>query len=109
MEESRGKPSMNSKPEFHVIVSSMRSGSTLFGNLLAEAGWVRFAGETHENLSDEDGVRRSRSKILSLGGSFLDVSGVNPHLAEIWFPGRSGFTLAGWPRNPYPSRGASPT
>lgn len=35
------------QPRFQAIVGVMRSGTTLLGHLLAEAGWVRYAGESH--------------------------------------------------------------
>jgi predicted O-methyltransferase YrrM len=38
---------MNPTPKFHCIVGTMRSGTSLLGHLLAEAGWVRYAGESH--------------------------------------------------------------
>ena len=41
----------------------MRSGSTLCGHLLAEAGWIRYAGETHCSLDDEDGFEEAFAKV----------------------------------------------
>ena len=48
---------------FHIIVSTMRSGSSLFGHLLAEAGWIRYAGETHARLDGEAGIEDAIRKI----------------------------------------------
>ena len=41
----------------------MRSGSTLCGHLLAEAGWIRYAGETHCSLDDEEGFENAFAKV----------------------------------------------
>jgi hypothetical protein len=53
--------------QFHVIISTMRSGTSLCGHLLAEAGWIWYAGETHTHLSDEKGVQVSRKEIQKNG------------------------------------------
>ena len=52
---------------FHIIVSTMRSGSSLFGHLLAEAGWIRYAGETHTRLDGEAGIEDAIRKIRNQG------------------------------------------
>ncbi len=57
---------------FAVIVSTMRSGSSLCGHLLAEAGWIWFAGETHHHLVRENSVQAAREVIRAQG------SGTNP-------------------------------
>lgn len=57
----------DSGAEFQVIFSTMRSGSSLCGHLLAEAGFVRYAGETHSNLSHEKGLQEARKTILKKG------------------------------------------
>ncbi|MBK1832553.1 class I SAM-dependent methyltransferase [Roseibacillus ishigakijimensis] len=59
---------------FHVIVSTMRSGSSLCGHLLAEAGWILYAGETHTQLGGEDGVAEAIARIREQGqGSRWDA------------------------------------
>ena len=41
----------------------MRSGSTLCGHLLAEAGWIQYAGETHCSLDSEEGLEKAIAKV----------------------------------------------
>lgn len=48
---------MDDLPKYHVIVGTMRSGTSLLGHLLAEAGWVRYAGESHVVHDGPDAVR----------------------------------------------------
>ena len=55
------------KKEFHAIIATMRSGSSLCGHLLAEAGWIRYAGETQTALHNEDGIDEARGIILKQG------------------------------------------
>ncbi|MGJ8726172.1 MAG: putative nucleotide-diphospho-sugar transferase [Roseibacillus sp.] len=52
---------------FHVIVSTMRSGSSLCGHLLAEAGWIWYAGETHTDLKGEEEIEEAILKIRAQG------------------------------------------
>lgn len=54
--------------EFQLIVSTMRSGSSLCGHLLAEAGWVWFAGETHHHLIGESHLQAASEVIRAEGG-----------------------------------------
>lgn len=51
------------RPPFHVIVGTQRSGSSLCGHLLAEAGWIRYGGETHCPLNCEQSVAKSQAMI----------------------------------------------
>lgn len=67
-EEGATAPAGSEKNRLHIILTTMRSGSTLFGNLLAEAGWIYFAGETGAELHDEEGVHVAITRTLSLGG-----------------------------------------
>lgn len=53
--------------EFHVIASTLRSGSSLCGHLFAEAGWVWFAGETHHHFFGEDQVAAASKVIVAKG------------------------------------------
>lgn len=52
---------------FAVIVSTMRSGSSLCGHLLAEAGWIWFAGETHNHLIGEPWLQAASEVIRAQG------------------------------------------
>lgn len=52
---------------FAVIVSTMRSGSSLCGHLLAEAGWIWFAGETHNHLIGEAWIQKASEVIRAQG------------------------------------------
>lgn len=47
VDEGQGLSRGSEVPKLHAIVGTMRSGTTLLGHLLAEAGWVRYAGESH--------------------------------------------------------------
>ena len=49
--------------QLHVIVSTMRSGSSLCGHLLAEAGWIQYAGETHSKLHSEEGFEKAITSV----------------------------------------------
>jgi hypothetical protein len=49
--------------QFHVIISTMRSGTSLCGHLMAEAGWIWYAGESHTEIRDEKGVQIAQEKI----------------------------------------------
>ena len=60
----------NMKPEtppFHAIVGTMRSGNTLLGHLLAEAGWVQYGGESHVILDEPKAIDRTLEVILPEG------------------------------------------
>jgi hypothetical protein len=50
---------MSKIPKFHAIVGTMRSGTSLLGHLLAEAGWVRYAGESHVVHDGAEAVRKA--------------------------------------------------
>jgi predicted O-methyltransferase YrrM len=55
----KGEAMMNKVPKFHAIVGTMRSGTTLLGHLLAEVGWVRYAGESHVEYDGPDSMRKA--------------------------------------------------
>ena len=50
--------------ELHVILSAMRSGSSLCGHLLSEANIVRFAGETRVPLTSTFKILYAKTKIF---------------------------------------------
>lgn len=50
--------------EFHMIMSCMRSGSSLFGHILSETNQARYAGEIHQRYSLPRHFFRAKMKIL---------------------------------------------
>lgn len=67
LSENNQTGKLDQDERFCTILSTMRSGSSLFGHLLAEAGWVRYAGETQTPLHNEDGIDHARSVIGETG------------------------------------------
>lgn len=72
MISTRERPSVNFQriamdelPKYHVIAGTMRSGTTLLGHLLAEVGWVRYAGESHVVHDGPDAVRTAWETVRS--------------------------------------------
>ena len=80
------------RERLHVIVSTMRSGSSLFGHLLAEAGRIWYAGETHTRLGGEKGVRTAIQKIQEQGqGSCSDAPPCDKVLGHGHLPDNGDF------------------
>ena len=87
---------MNNRTDknFQVLISTMRSGSSLCGHLLAEAGWIWYAGETQIRLDNEKGLRAACEKILQNGGGTRkDAPLCDKVLAPRLLPDRGRFLM----------------
>lgn len=77
---------------FQLIVSTMRSGSSLCGHLLAEAGWIWYAGETHTHLDSEEKVEKAIGEIRAQGqGSRLEAPACDKVLGHGHLPNNGEF------------------